>query len=218
MYQSHPIIHLSQEVLDLKKKKDAQAVEILRLKKRIDAVSLVTGSCGIGLSRKVRTMERAAQEEGFIFTLYEEIKKSVAAESEEKKSKRIKRVVDSALKHKSSKKQKMMQEQESAKSDEDAAADYEHEKEELIMWLIVVPDEEETVDPEILSAKLVKPWKLMRGEKYPGIIGILEKVLNLQLGKLMMKESTIAHLRLSSSSNHCLKRVVMCLDSSPGVY
>ncbi|GJU89193.1 hypothetical protein Tco_1301616 [Tanacetum coccineum] len=121
--------------------------------KQIDAVSLVTGSCGIGLSRKVRTMERAAQEEGFIFTLYEEIKKSVAAESEEKKGKRIKRVVDSALKQKSSKKQKMMQEQESAKSDEDAAADYKHEKEELRMWLTVVPDEEETVYPKILSAK-----------------------------------------------------------------
>ncbi|GJT81312.1 hypothetical protein Tco_1055654 [Tanacetum coccineum] len=49
----------------------------------------------------------------------------------------------------------MMQEQESIKSDEDAATDYEHEKEELRMWLTVVPDEEETVDPEILSAKLV---------------------------------------------------------------
>ncbi|GJU54469.1 hypothetical protein Tco_1228183 [Tanacetum coccineum] len=44
---------------------------------------------------------------------------------------------------------------ESAKSDEDAIADYEHEKEELIMWLTVVPAEEETVNPKILSAKLV---------------------------------------------------------------
>ncbi|GJV70313.1 hypothetical protein Tco_1485822 [Tanacetum coccineum] len=58
-----------------------------------------------------------------------EEKKSVEPESEGKKGKRIKRVIDSELKHKSSKKQKMMQEQESAKSDEDAAADYEHEKE-----------------------------------------------------------------------------------------
>ncbi|GJZ88907.1 hypothetical protein Tco_0660689 [Tanacetum coccineum] len=82
-----------------------------------------------------------------------EEKKSVEPESEGKKGKRIKRVVDSALKQKSSKKQKMMQEQESAKSDEDAAADYEHEKEELRMWLTVVLDEEETADPEILSAK-----------------------------------------------------------------
>ncbi|GJV24140.1 hypothetical protein Tco_1376835 [Tanacetum coccineum] len=48
-----------------------------------------------------------------------------------------------------------MQEQESAKSDEDAAADYEHENEELRMWLKIIPAEEETVDPEILSAKLV---------------------------------------------------------------
>ncbi|GJW69256.1 hypothetical protein Tco_0123680 [Tanacetum coccineum] len=79
--------------------------------------------------------------------------KSVEPESEGKKGKRIKRVADSALKHKSSKKQKMMQEQESAKSDEDATADYEHEKEELRMWLTVVPDKEETVHPEILFAK-----------------------------------------------------------------
>ncbi|GKF17028.1 hypothetical protein Tco_0061946, partial [Tanacetum coccineum] len=33
MYQSHPMIHLSQEVLDLEKEKDAQTVEILRLMK-----------------------------------------------------------------------------------------------------------------------------------------------------------------------------------------
>ncbi|GJU07141.1 hypothetical protein Tco_1123571 [Tanacetum coccineum] len=82
-----------------------------------------------------------------------EEKKSVEPESEGKKGKRIKRVTNSALKHKSSKKQKMMQEQESAKRDEDAVADYEHEQEELRMWLTVVPDEEETVDLEILSAK-----------------------------------------------------------------
>ncbi|GKF89308.1 hypothetical protein Tco_0263271, partial [Tanacetum coccineum] len=49
-----------------------------------------------------------------------EEKKSVEPEIEGKKGKRIKRVADSALKHKSSKKQKMIQEQESAKSDEDA--------------------------------------------------------------------------------------------------
>ncbi|GJX75345.1 hypothetical protein Tco_0313940 [Tanacetum coccineum] len=79
--------------------------------------------------------------------------KLVEPESEGKKGKRIKRVVDSALKKKSSKKQKMIQEQESIKSDEDAAADYELEKEELRMWLTVVPDEENTMDPEILSAK-----------------------------------------------------------------
>ncbi|GJS98450.1 ribonuclease H-like domain-containing protein [Tanacetum coccineum] len=79
-----------------------------------------------------------------------EEKKSVEPESE---GKRIKRVVDSALKQKSFKKQKMMQEQESAKSDEDAAADYEHENEELRMWSTVVPDEEETVNPKILSVK-----------------------------------------------------------------
>ncbi|GJY95494.1 hypothetical protein Tco_0511855 [Tanacetum coccineum] len=73
-----------------------------------------------------------------------EEKKSVEPESEGKKSKRIKRVIDSALKQKSSKKQKMMQEQASAKSDEDAATDYEHEKEELRMWLTVVPDKEDS--------------------------------------------------------------------------
>ncbi|GKA62614.1 hypothetical protein Tco_0762133 [Tanacetum coccineum] len=74
-----------------------------------------------------------------------EEKKSVEPESVGKKGKRIKRVADSALKHKSSKKQKMMQEQESTKRDEDAAVDYEHEKEELRMWLTVVPDKEETI-------------------------------------------------------------------------
>ncbi|GKE38972.1 hypothetical protein Tco_1462377, partial [Tanacetum coccineum] len=57
-----------------------------------------------------------------------EEKKSVEHESEGKKGKIIKRVVDSALKQKSSKKQKMMQEQESGKSDEDASAEYEKEK------------------------------------------------------------------------------------------
>ncbi|GJT77385.1 hypothetical protein Tco_1044110 [Tanacetum coccineum] len=89
-----------------------------------------------------------------------EEKKSVKPESVGKKGKRIKRVVDSALKQKSSKKQKMMQEQESAKCDEDVAVYYEHEKEELRMWLTVVPDEEETVDLEILSAKYpIVDWK-----------------------------------------------------------
>ncbi|GKF96666.1 hypothetical protein Tco_0292487, partial [Tanacetum coccineum] len=34
MYQSYPMIHLSQEVLDLEKEKDAQVVEILILKRR----------------------------------------------------------------------------------------------------------------------------------------------------------------------------------------
>ncbi|GJW90590.1 hypothetical protein Tco_0168143 [Tanacetum coccineum] len=81
-----------------------------------------------------------------------EEKQSVEDESDGKKGKRMKRVVDSALKQKSSKKQKMMQEQESAKCDEDVAVYCEHEKEELRMWLTVVPDEEETVDLEILSA------------------------------------------------------------------
>ncbi|GKD90869.1 hypothetical protein Tco_1366376 [Tanacetum coccineum] len=35
MYQSHPMIHLSQEVINLEEEKDAQAVEILKLKKRV---------------------------------------------------------------------------------------------------------------------------------------------------------------------------------------
>nr|GEV39166.1 hypothetical protein [Tanacetum cinerariifolium] len=82
-----------------------------------------------------------------------EEKKSVKPESKGKKGKRIKRVTDSALRHKSSRKQKMMQEQESTKSDEKESADYEHEKEELRMWLTVVSNKEETVDPEILSTK-----------------------------------------------------------------
>ncbi|GJZ41523.1 hypothetical protein Tco_0588409 [Tanacetum coccineum] len=82
-----------------------------------------------------------------------EAKKSMESESEGKKDKRIKRVVDSALKHKSSKKQKMINEQEFAESDKEAVADYEHKKEELRMWLTVVPDEEETVYLEILSTK-----------------------------------------------------------------
>ncbi|GJW28943.1 hypothetical protein Tco_0045818 [Tanacetum coccineum] len=34
MYQSYPMIHLSQEVLDLEKEKDAQVLEILILKRR----------------------------------------------------------------------------------------------------------------------------------------------------------------------------------------
>nr|GEY01451.1 hypothetical protein [Tanacetum cinerariifolium] len=80
-----------------------------------------------------------------------EDKKSVELESKGKKGKRIKRVADSALKHKSSKKQKMIQEQESTKSDEEESADYEHENKELRMWLIVVSDEKETIDEEILS-------------------------------------------------------------------
>nr|GEX74796.1 hypothetical protein [Tanacetum cinerariifolium] len=82
-----------------------------------------------------------------------EEKKSLEPESKGKKSKRIKKVTDSALKHKSSRKQKKMQEQESTKSDEEESADYEHQKEELRMWLTVVSDKEETVDPEILSTK-----------------------------------------------------------------
>nr|GEW67132.1 hypothetical protein [Tanacetum cinerariifolium] len=82
-----------------------------------------------------------------------EEKKSVEPESKGKKGKRIKRVVDSALKQKSSKRQKMMQEQESTKSVEEESAVYEHEKEELRMWLTVVLDEEETVDPKIFSTK-----------------------------------------------------------------
>nr|GEZ04515.1 hypothetical protein [Tanacetum cinerariifolium] len=82
-----------------------------------------------------------------------EEKKSVEHGSKGKKGKRIKTVVDSALKQKSFKKQKMMQEQESTKSDEEESANYEREKEELRMWLTVVSDEEETVDPEILATK-----------------------------------------------------------------
>ncbi|GKC02196.1 putative ribonuclease H-like domain-containing protein, partial [Tanacetum coccineum] len=35
MYQSHPMIHLSREVLDLEKEKDVQAVEILRIENRV---------------------------------------------------------------------------------------------------------------------------------------------------------------------------------------
>ncbi|GKA97620.1 hypothetical protein Tco_0825514 [Tanacetum coccineum] len=35
MYHSHPMIHLSQEVLDLEKEKDAQAAKILKLKNRV---------------------------------------------------------------------------------------------------------------------------------------------------------------------------------------
>nr|GEW25771.1 hypothetical protein [Tanacetum cinerariifolium] len=80
-------------------------------------------------------------------------KKSVEPESKDKKGKRIKRVTDSAPKHKSSKKQKMMQEQESAKSNEEESANYEQENKELRMWLTVVSDEEETMDLEILSTK-----------------------------------------------------------------
>nr|GEU78425.1 reverse transcriptase domain-containing protein [Tanacetum cinerariifolium] len=72
-----------------------------------------------------------------------EEKKLVMPESKGNKEKRIKRVTDSALKHKSSKKQKMMQEQESANSDEEATTDYKHEKEELRIWLTIVPDEED---------------------------------------------------------------------------
>nr|GEW75669.1 hypothetical protein [Tanacetum cinerariifolium] len=82
-----------------------------------------------------------------------EEKKSVEPKSKDKKCKRIKRVADSAPKHKSSKKQKMMQEQESAKSDEEESANHEQENKELRMWLTVISDEEETVDPEILSTK-----------------------------------------------------------------
>ncbi|GJV73222.1 hypothetical protein Tco_1493217 [Tanacetum coccineum] len=94
--------------------------------------------------KKQLAAERAEEIRNKPPTRTQEEKKSVEPESEGKKGKRIKRVVDSTLKQKSSKKQK---------SDEEAAADYEQEKEELRMWLTVVPDEEEIVDPEILSAK-----------------------------------------------------------------
>ncbi|GJW56930.1 hypothetical protein Tco_0103661 [Tanacetum coccineum] len=120
----------------------------------------------IAAQRKFRATQRAAeirskpptktQLRNMLITYLKnmEEKKLVEPESEGKKGKRIKRVTDSTLKHKSSKKQKMMQEQESAKSDEDAATNYEQEKEELRMWLTVFLDEEETVDLEILFAKL----------------------------------------------------------------
>ncbi|GKA22326.1 putative ribonuclease H-like domain-containing protein [Tanacetum coccineum] len=108
-------------------------------------------------------VERGRQEEINDFVPMDsekEEKKSVEPESEGKKGKRIKRVVDSTIKQKSSKKQKKMQEQGSAKSDEKAAADYEQEKEVLRMWLTVVSDKEETVDPEFLSAKfLIVDWE-----------------------------------------------------------
>nr|GEW54237.1 uncharacterized mitochondrial protein AtMg00810-like [Tanacetum cinerariifolium] len=72
-----------------------------------------------------------------------EEKKSVEPESKGKKGKRIKR------------------------SDKEESTDYEHENEELEMWLIVVLDEEETVDPEILSTKLVmKRFKGNTSEGY----------------------------------------------------
>ncbi|GJX97318.1 hypothetical protein Tco_0353116 [Tanacetum coccineum] len=146
-----------------------------------------------------RQRERAEQEEASIAALYEKLyereqkwindffpidfekeeKKSVEPQSKGKKGKRKKRVADSALKHKSSKKQKMMQEQESAKSDEDAAADYEHEKEELRMWLTVVPDEEETMDLDILSAKIgLDYWKLYENiGNYPLLVGWVPDML-----------------------------------------
>nr|GEX49412.1 hypothetical protein [Tanacetum cinerariifolium] len=75
--------------------------------------------------------------------------------STKKTGRRLKRTSNSTIKKKSSKKPKVIKEQESVETDEEAATDYGQEKEELRIWLAVVPDKEETVDPEILSAKLV---------------------------------------------------------------
>ncbi|GJZ81219.1 putative ribonuclease H-like domain-containing protein [Tanacetum coccineum] len=72
-----------------------------------------------------------------------------------KDGKRIKRIADSTSKQKLPKKSKVIKEQESAESNAEAATDYEQEKEELRMWLAVILDEDETVDPELLSVKLV---------------------------------------------------------------
>nr|GEZ94090.1 hypothetical protein [Tanacetum cinerariifolium] len=124
-----------------------------------------------------------------------EEKKLVELESKGKKGKRIKRVVDSALRQKSSKKQKMMQEQESAKSDEEESADYEHETEELRMWLTNLRN----VDMEDLHV-----YKIIRAngnikKMYPLIKEMLEKMLNWKLEA--KAESTMA-FELSSLSSH----------------
>ncbi|GJR05126.1 hypothetical protein Tco_0528110 [Tanacetum coccineum] len=87
-----------------------------------------------------------------------EEKQSVEDESDGKKGKRMKRVVDSALKQKSSKKPKVMK---SAKDvTEEGSAEYVKEKEELRLSLKIIPNDESEVNYEPLSRKFpIVSWE-----------------------------------------------------------
>ncbi|GJY08628.1 hypothetical protein Tco_0375682 [Tanacetum coccineum] len=166
---------LSKQVLDLEKEKDAQAVEILKLKRREDASKQGRRSDKLEPmfndkdfedlndymeNVKEETVDDAATRVSTVSALVStagKAKEKGVAITDIKDSSRIVRPPLPSIDPKDKGKGVLVEEepvkQESAKSDKEATADYEHEKEELRMWLTVVSDEEETVDPKILSAK-----------------------------------------------------------------